>query len=147
LIAVGFVWFTVENKISKLKTEKASKEATLSDLKAKIKEVENYENDNKKYKEKTNVIEQLKKNQGGPVHLLDELSSGLPERIWLSSLNESRGSVNIEGLAFSNSDIVTFVNNLKASKFLTDVGLVESKQTTQEKVPVFNFKITCRVKV
>lgn len=147
LIAVGFVWFTVESKISKLKTEKASKEKTLADLKTKIKDVENFEKDNKKLEEKKNIIEQLKKNQSGPLRLLDELSSCLPERVWLSTLNESGGTVSVEGFAFSNSDIVIFVNNLKGSKYLSDVGLIESKQTAQEKVPVYNFKITCKVKV
>lgn len=147
LIAVGYLWFSIENKISTLKADKVSKEKTLAELKIKIKEVENFEKDNKRYEEKTNIIEQLKKNQSGPVRLLDEISSGIPERVWLSSLNESGGTVNIEGLAFSNSDIVSFVTNLKGSKYLIDVGLIESKQAVQEKVPVYQFKLTFKIKV
>jgi type IV pilus assembly protein PilN len=146
-IVAGYFWFSLENKISTLKADKTTKEKTLADLKSKIKEVENFEKDNKSFEEKTNIIEQLRKAQSGPVRLLDEISSGIPERVWLSSLNESGGTVNIEGLAFSNSDIVAFVNNLKGSKYLIDVGLIESRQTTQEKVPVFQFKLTCKVKV
>lgn len=146
-IAAGYFWYHLDNKISVLKKEKTSKEKTVAELKEKIKEVENYEKDNKIFEERTNVIERLRRAQSGPVYLLDEISSGIPERVWLSSMNEAGGTVTVEGLAFSNSDIVSFVNNLKDSKFLTDVGLIESKQTAKEKIPVFQFKITCKIKV
>lgn len=146
-LVAGYLWVSLERKISTLKVDKTSKEKILADLKSKIKEVENFEKDNKRFEEKTSIIEQLRRNQSGPVLLLDEISSWIPERVWLSSLNESGGNVNIEGLAFSNSDIVAFVTNLKGSKYLTDVGLIESKQTVQEKAPVFQFKLTCKVKV
>ena len=147
LIVLGFLWVSIENKISVRNAEKKTKEKTLSELKAKVKEVEYYERDNKNFEEKTNIIEQLRKAQSGPVRLLDEISTGIPERVWLSSLNESGGTVNIEGLAFSNSDIVLFVNNLKDSKYLTDVFLIESKQTSQEKLSVYQFRMICKVKV
>ncbi len=147
LIVLGFLWVSIENKISVRNAEKKTKEKTLSELKAKVKEVEYYERDNKNFEEKTNIIEQLRKAQSGPVRLLDEISTGIPERVWLSSLNESGGTVNIEGLAFSNSDIVLFVNNLKDSKYLTDVFLIESRQTSQEKLSVYQFRMICKVKV
>lgn len=147
LIVLGFLWVSIENKISVRNAEKKTKEKTLSELKAKVKEVEYYERDNKNFEEKTNIIEQLRKAQSGPVRLLDEISTGIPERVWLSSLNESGGTVNIEGLAFSNSDIVLFVNNLKDSRYLTDVFLIESRQTSQEKLSVYQFRMICKVKV
>lgn len=147
LVVLGFLWFSIENKISVRNAEKKTKEKTLSELKAKVKEVEYYERDNKNFEEKTNIIEQLRKAQSGPVRLLDEISTGIPERVWLSSLNESGGTINIEGLAFSNSDIVLFVNNLKDSKYLTDVFLIESRQTSQEKLSVFQFRMICKVRV
>lgn len=147
LMVLGFLWFSIENKISVRNAEKKTKEKTLSELKAKVKEVEYYERDNKNFEEKTNIIEQLRKAQSGPVRLLDEISTGIPERVWLSSLNESGGTINIEGLAFSNSDIVLFVNNLKDSKYLTDVFLIESRQTSQEKLSVFQFRMICKVRI
>lgn len=147
LVVLGFLWFSIEKKISVRNAEKKTKEKTLSELKAKVKEVEYYERDNKNFEEKTNIIEQLRKAQSGPVRLLDEISTGIPERVWLSSLNESGGTINIEGLAFSNSDIVLFVNNLKDSKYLTDVFLIESRKTSQEKLSVFQFRMICKVRV
>lgn len=146
-IATGFFWFSLDNKISNLKKEKSTKEKTLTELKEKIKEVENFEKDNKIFEERVNIIDRLRSAQSAPVLLLDEISSNIPERVWLLSMNESGGTINIEGLAFSNSDIVSFVNNLKASKYLTEVGLIESKHIEKEKVPVFQFKLTCKINV
>lgn len=147
LAVSGYRWFSMESNISTLRAEKSSAERKLIDLKVKIREVEDFEKDNKRFEEKTDIIEQLRKNQSGPVCLLDEVSKGIPERLWLSALNESGGTVTLDGLSFSNSDIVTFVGNLKASPYLTDVALIESRQTTQEAIAVYQFKLTFRVKV
>jgi len=61
-------------------------EIRLKEIKEKVKEVENYERDKKTYEEKIAIIQNLKKSQRGPVHVIDEISRMLPDRVWLVSL-------------------------------------------------------------
>jgi type IV pilus assembly protein PilN len=78
---------------------------------------------------------------------LDELSRSLPDRVWLTSLVEQSGKVDLEGKAVTNAEIVDFINNLKASRYIREILLIESRQVTEDGVPVYNFKLKCMLVV
>lgn len=145
-LMLGLLTIFLTSKTGDMRAEKASKEKRLSELRAMIKEVENYERDNKAFQEKNTVIEQLKRNQHIPLRLLDEVSAMLPNGVWLFSLNESGSSVDIEGYAFTNPDLVSYVENLKGSKHLEEVALIESRHAVVENIPLYQFKLTFKVK-
>jgi type IV pilus assembly protein PilN len=96
--------------------------------------------------DKIAIIDQLKKNQQGPVRVLDELSRRLPSRVWLVSLSQQGNSFSIDGRATTNFDIVDYYNNLKSSAVIEDLELIESRQTTEEKLVVYSFKISFKYK-
>src|SRR4030065_1614690 len=100
LLVLGIFAFHLISKVSDMRKEEADKNKILSELQVLIKEVDNYEKDNASYKEKTRVIEQLKKNQQAPLRLLDEVSEHLPRGVWLTSLADQQGVINISGYAF-----------------------------------------------
>ncbi|MBI5055509.1 MAG: PilN domain-containing protein [Nitrospirae bacterium] len=139
--------FYLFGKVSAMQTEISKKEKRLEELKIMIKEVQNYEKDNEEFRKKTEIIEQLKKNQIVPLRLLDEVSGMLPKGVWLTILNEKSGVTNIEGYAHTNNDLVTYVQNLKGSKYLTDVMLIESRQTTIDEFEVYKFKLTFKIRI
>lgn len=147
VLAVVFFTFHLYGKVSDLKDTKASKERRIAELQEKLKEVENYERDNQLYIEKSQIIEQLKKQQKAPLRLLDEVSARLTKGIWLTSLNDNGGLINIAGYSFSNSELVSYVQNLKKSKYLTEVALLESRQAKLGTVSLYKFMITFRLKV
>lgn len=147
ILVLGILTFRLGGKISDMKDEKVAKEKEVSELKVLLKEVENYERDNELYKEKNRIIEQLKKNQDVPLRLLDEVSARLPKGVWLTSLTDKGGAIEINGYAFTNSDLVGYVQDLKGSKYLIDVALLESRQTTLAEVSIYQFKLTFKVKV
>lgn len=140
---MGFVWWSMVARVNALEQEKVALNEELNALKAKVKEVENYEKNKKSYEEKIGIIEQLRKNQTGPVRLLDELSRGLPDRVWLTSLTEQAGNVDLEGRAVTNAEVVEYINNLKASSYIKEVQLIESRQVSEGGIPVYNFKLKC----
>jgi Tfp pilus assembly protein PilN len=82
-----------------------------------------------------------------PLRLLDEVSEMLPKGVWITNLSDKVGTVNIEGYAFSNSDLVNYVQKLKSSKYLVNVTLVQSRQQMLEDISVYKFSLTFRVKV
>jgi type IV pilus assembly protein PilN len=125
----------------------AQNEKKLAELNEKLKEVANFEKDNALFERQNKVIEQLKSNQKAPLVLLDEISAKLPEGVWLVELREISGSVDLQGFAFSNSELVSYVQRLKGSKYLVNVALVESRQAKIGQFSVYQFKIQLRVKV
>lgn len=136
----------MNSKISDMEDENFAKEQKLKELQVALEEVRNYERDNKEFREKTRIIEELKKKQIVPLRLLDEVSEMLPKGVWLTSLRDRNGVISISGYAFSNPDLVSYVQNLKKSRYLTNVTLVESRQDDIEEFSVYNFKLTLMMK-
>ncbi len=149
LLIVILVVFTfyLNGKVSSMQNDVFNKEKKLNELKSQLKEVQNYERDNKEFREKAKIIEQLKKNQVVPLRLLDEVSELLPKGVWLTELSDKSGYISILGYAHTNYDLVGYVQNLKGSMYLMDVMLVESRQAELEGISVYKFKLRFKVKL
>lgn len=144
-VVIGYAWWYLSNTIDQLNQQTVELNQRLTILKNQVKEVENYEKNKKDYEDKIGIIEQLRKNQSGPVHLLEEISKSLPERVWLVSLSEQGGKIDLDGKAVTNSEIVDFINNLKASQYISDIELIESRQVIESGIPVYSFKLKCTI--
>jgi len=147
IIVMANLAFFFNSRLSKKKTLFKNNESKIVELKQKIKEVENFEQLNKTIEQRNGIIEQLRKNQSMPVRLLDEANNLLPDGVWLDEMAVSGENVSMEGYAFANSDIVTYVDNIKNSHIFTEVYLQESKSTTLENTPLYMFKLTFKIKV
>ncbi len=146
LIVVAYLTFFFNSRLSARKGQFAANEQKIAELKAKIKAVEDFEQRNKTFKQRNEIIEQLSKNKSVPVKILDEISALLPAGIWLHAMTVSGENINMDGSGFTNTDIVSFVDNIKTSKMFTEVYLQESKSTEIEKIPLYTFKLTFKLK-
>ena len=119
----------------------------MASLAKKINEVKKYEQLNKDLEGRSKLIESLRKTQSIPVWILDHLSSVIPEGVWLNSVSYVGDGVSLEGVAFTNQDVVSYVENLKRSGNITDVYLEETRESEMEKVKVYRFKLNFKIKV
>src|SRR2546425_954402 len=96
--------------------------------------------------DKNRIIEQLRKNQGGPVRLLDYLSQSMdPLKVWLTNVDGDK-EIALTGKALTNDDIVEFIRNLQQSGYFAGVLLEESRQTAEEGLIIYSFRIKMAVK-
>jgi type IV pilus assembly protein PilN len=146
-IIMAYLAFFFTSRLSARKTQFATNEKKIAELKEQIKAVEDFEKRNKEFKERNDIIEQLSKNKSVPVKMLDEISALLPNGIWIRGMTFKGGDINIEGYGFTNTDIVAYVDNIKNSQLFTEVYLQESKSTELEKIPLYSFKLTFKIKV
>jgi type IV pilus assembly protein PilN len=142
---LGYLFFYFSSSLKETKMRFEANKQRIAELKNKIKEVDNFETLNNSYEDKSRIIEQLRRNQAVPVIMLDEISKDLPNGTWLHSISVSNQNVSLDGYAFTNSDVVAYVNNLKSSKTFTEVFLQESKQAEVDKIPIYQFKLTFKV--
>nr|WP_274703111.1 PilN domain-containing protein [Thermodesulfovibrio thiophilus] len=84
--------------------------------------------------------------QSAPVNILSIVVKKIPDGVWLTGLNYNE-TITVEGIGFSNLNVVAFVENLKETQELQDVYLVESQQTEFEKQAVYRFIVKFRLKV
>jgi len=141
-----FYFISLNSKIAVRTQERDVAMAEVARQENMLKEVKNVEEERKKVTDKIGIIEQLKKNQQGPVRLLDEISRAIPVTVDLLAMTETSGSINLTGEAFSNEDVVKFVDNLKASEYITDVYLIETSQKSKEGYDIYEYKLQFKYK-
>ena len=76
------------------------------------------------------LIEQLRKGQTGPVHMLDQISRALPPMLWLTELKQGANDVTIDGRCTTLTGISDFVANLEATGYFK--RSIEIVSTTAE---------------
>jgi len=145
-IIMAYLAFFFNSRLSEKKAQFTANEKKMAELKAKIKAVDDFEQRNKTFKQRSEIIEQLSRNKSVPVKILDEISVLLPSGIWIHGMSVSGDAVNLDGYGFTNTDIVSFVDNIKNSKMFTEVYLQESKSAEVEKIPLYTFKLTFKLK-
>jgi type IV pilus assembly protein PilN len=140
LLFIGWRWYSLESEARMLRSEIVKAQAEKERLQAIIKKGEEYKAKKELLERKIALITQLKRNQSGPVHLLDEISKQLPDFLWLDSMNESGSSVVIQGKATTYNAVSNFYNNLTGSRYFNNVVL-----GTITAIPVgVTFALTCQ---
>ena len=106
-LVVGWRWTSLAGEHRRLSTEIVRAEQEKERLQAIIKKGEEYKAKKDLLQRKITLVSQLKRNQSGPVHLLDEVSKQLPDFLWLDSMNEASWAVSIQGKATTYNAIAT----------------------------------------
>ena len=120
LIVVGTQWYLLTSKRSELREVERQRRRERDELLVYIKKVEELEARREALRHKINVINELKRNQQGPVRILDEVSRALPELVWLTKLTLKGNSVELGGNAMDENAVANYISNLDASPFFDE---------------------------
>lgn len=138
LLACGALWWWQSNKLKELDTLIAADEKRKRDLDAIRLQVEQFQQKKAILENKVLVIEQLRLAQKSPVHMLDEISKALPDYVWLTGMDETRGSLRFQGQSNSLAAVADFISGLQRSGWFPTVDLGSS----QEQQSLVNFTVT-----
>ena len=123
LIVVGTQWYLLTSKRSELQEVERQRRRERDELLVYIKKVEELEARREALRHKINVINELKRNQQGPVRILDEVSRALPELVWLTQLKLKGNNVEVAGAAMDENAVANYISNLDASPFFNEPNL------------------------
>jgi type IV pilus assembly protein PilN len=99
-------------------------EARLQEI---LKQVQEFENRRKMLESRVKLIDELRKGQTAPVHMIDQVSRALPDMTWLTTMQQQGYTVTIQGRCLSLTSLSDFVGNLEASRyFARPVEIIES---------------------
>jgi type IV pilus assembly protein PilN len=92
-----------------------------------LKQVNEFEARRTQLQQRVALIDELRRGQNAPVHMIDQVSRALPETTWLTSLSQAGYDLTIEGRCLSLTSLSDFVGNLEASRyFRRPVEILES---------------------
>ena len=110
-------------------------QAEVDRLKSIIDEVNGYEKKKASLEAKINLINDLKRNQHGPVRLMDEVSKALPDLVWLTNMNLIGKNIDIHGKAMTPNAVANFIENLKKSPYFAEPRF----QSLNQEGAIYNF--------
>ena len=145
LFNLGY-WYRLDHQaqaIEKHMKEAEKKNRELADVKARFLERQTQANN---YKRRVDVIDGLRQNQTGPVNLMAMLGETVnnTEAVWLSKMDDSGPSVNLEGTALSTDAVANLIANLQKTGFFKNVEIKETFQDdTIKDMQAFQFTLTC----
>ena len=138
LAALTGYWLYLRGEREERAVAIAAAEKEVEELAQVLAEVEDYKAKKAKLEHKIEVINELKRNQRGPVRILDQISQGLPELLWLDKMTLRAKSVQLEGRAFNTNQIATFIENLGKVPEFQEPRLRDTNRVG----PVYRFTIT-----
>lgn len=147
LLAMGYYYLNFNREINILKQEKTAKQKELDSFKDITAKIKTIKKTIAEIEPKLKTIEELEKLKTGPVRLLDEIAMSAPkDKLWLTSLKESKGSLSLEGTAMDNETVADFMSSLQSKESIQSVELVRTKQKKIEKLNLNlkDFTLTCK---
>ena len=92
-----------------------------------LKEVQEFEARKLRLEARVNLIDELRKGQNAPVHMVDQISRSLPEMTWLVGMQQNGFDISLQGRCLTLTSLSDFVGNLEASRyFIRPVEIIES---------------------
>jgi type IV pilus assembly protein PilN len=114
---IGWRYWALGRQSTQLDAEIAAAQQETTRLHTVILQVQQFEQRKAQLQQRVVLIEQLRKGQTGPVHMLDQISRALPPMLWLTELKQTGDSVVLDGRCTALTSLSDFVGNLEASGY------------------------------
>jgi type IV pilus assembly protein PilN len=123
---IGWWFWSLHTESRQLDEEIARAEVEAQQLRSVLSSVQRFETEKARLQQRVTLIEQLRRGQTGPVHILDEVSKALPDRSWLLSMSQRGADFTLEGRTTSLTGVSDFVANLQGSAWFGPVEILDT---------------------
>lgn len=125
---IGYWFWSLTQEAATVERDIAAAQQEVARLRPIIAEVSQFEAQRQRLQQRVQLIEQLRKGQGVPVQMLDQVSRSLPEMLWLTSMEQKDGDLTLEGRSTTLVALSDFVGNLGTTEFFRKpIEIVDSK--------------------
>jgi type IV pilus assembly protein PilN len=128
VLGIGWWFMSLRQHSAQVDADLVRAESESLQLRSVLAQVQKFETRKAQLTQRVTLIEQLRRGQTAPVHVLDEVSKSLPERVWLTEMKQVGPDFTLNGFAVSLPSLSDFVANLEATKwFIKPVELLDSQ--------------------
>ncbi len=137
VVVIGWRYLNLSRQSERLDAEIANAQKETVRLHSVIAQVQQFEQRRAQLQQRVALIEQLRKDQTGPVHMLDQISRALPPMLWLTELKQTPNAneVLIEGKCLTLTGLSDFVANLETSGYFKKSVDIVSTQSEPMPAP------------
>ena len=146
-LTIGWSFWSLRQTSVRLDADIAQAETETQQLRSVLAQVQKFEARKAQLQQRVTLIEQLRRGQSSPVHVVDELGKSVPERLWLTTLAQKGDELTISGMTTSLTGVSDFVANLEiSSAFKRPVDIIDSEMSKDAKTgDLVKFSIKARI--
>jgi type IV pilus assembly protein PilN len=134
VLGLGWWFWSLRTQSAQLDENIARAEMETQQLRTVMAQVQGFETRKAQLQQRVTLIEQLRKGQMAPVHVLDEISRTLPDRLWLDEMKQTGSEFTLVGYATTMTALSDFVAALESTKwFRKPVEIIDSQVTSDAK--------------
>jgi type IV pilus assembly protein PilN len=133
VLGVGWWFWYLHSKSSRIDQDIVRAEAEIAQLRSVLEQVQTFEARKAQLQKRVSLIEELRKGQQVPVHVLDKISRSLPDRLWLAEVTQTGSDYTIHGFTASIIAISEFMANLEATRWFKPVDVVDTQVQSDPK--------------
>lgn len=147
-VVLGITYYQQKRELDQTNAKIASLRAERASLQQIKQQVDQFEAQKAVLQQRIDVIETLQRNRSGGQELLQMVASTVVhvENVWLTSLNRTGNSIDIQGESASINSVANFITQLKRSGYFDNV---EIKTATEDdivpSVETYNFSMTAAI--
>lgn len=137
VLGIGWRYWSLTEREAEIAREIVAAQREETRLAEILKQVQDFEARGQQLQQRVTLIDELKRGQSAPVHMIDQVSRALPDMLWLTSMKQQGYDVTMEGRCLSLTALSDFVGNLEASRyFQRPVEIIDSQvETGKEGTP------------
>jgi type IV pilus assembly protein PilN len=135
-LGIGWWYWSLGKQSGRIEEAIADGQREAARLQTLILQVKQFETRKAQLEERVALIEDLRKGQAGPVHLLDEISRSLPDLLWLTEIKQTGQELTITGRCTALPALSDFVGNLELGGYFNKpVEIIESQVDQGARAP------------
>src|SRR3990172_6480695 len=139
---VGWWFWSLGQQSAQLDRDILAAEQEIQRLRSVLGQVQQFETQRVQLRQRVALIEELQRGRSAPVHMLDEISRSVPDRLWLTQIEQAEGVLTIEGRTTVLTPLSDFVASLESSGyFKRPVEIVNSQVETQQTTELVRFTV------
>ena len=139
---VGWWFWSLGQQSAQLDRDILAAEQEIQRLRSVLGQVQQFETQRVQLRQRVALIEELQRGRSAPVHMLDEISQSVPDRLWLTQIEQAEGVLTIEGRTTGLTALSDFVASLESSGyFKRPVEIVNSQVETQQTSELVRFTV------
>jgi type IV pilus assembly protein PilN len=127
LAALGWRYWALGQQAAQLEEDIAAAQREEARLQEILRQVNEFEARKVLLEARLALIDELRKGQNAPVHMIDQMSRALPDMTWLTNVTQSGYTLTIQGRCLTLTSLSDYIGNLEGSRyFIRPVEIVES---------------------
>jgi len=127
LVGVGWRYWALGQQHAEVVREVAAAQREEQRLAEILNQVAEFDARKQQLQQRVTLIDELRKGQNAPVHMIDQVSRALPDMTWLTSVKQDGFTLTLQGRCLTLTSLSDFVGNLEASRyFARPVEIVDS---------------------